>query len=76
MEFCERIQKESWNIIWTCNGRVDNLDDEMLVEMKKAGCKMIRLGIESGSQEVLDKIAEVKWVSTEALEPYRPAESQ
>jgi radical SAM superfamily enzyme YgiQ (UPF0313 family) len=56
MEFCERIQGERLNIIWTCNGRVDNLDEEMLIEMKKAGCKMIRLGVESGSQEVLDKI--------------------
>ncbi|MCL5405303.1 MAG: radical SAM protein [Deltaproteobacteria bacterium] len=36
--------------------RVDTLDDGMLCEMKKAGCKMIRLGVESGSQEVLDKI--------------------
>lgn len=56
LEFCRRIQKERVKIIWTCNGRVDNLDDEMLSEMKKSGCKMIRLGIESGSQEVLDKI--------------------
>lgn len=56
LEFCERMIKARFNIIWTCNGRVDNLDDEMLKEMKKAGCKMIRLGVESGSQEVLDKI--------------------
>ncbi len=56
MEFCERMQRDKLNIIWTCNGRVDNIDDEMLREMKKAGCKMIRLGVESGSQEVLDKI--------------------
>jgi len=35
---------------------VDTLDDEMLAEMKKSGCKMIRLGVESGSQDVLDKI--------------------
>lgn len=56
IEFCERMQRESLDIIWTCNGRVDNLDGEMLRAMKKAGCKMIRLGVESGSQEVLDKI--------------------
>jgi radical SAM superfamily enzyme YgiQ (UPF0313 family) len=56
MEFCQKLRKEKTGIIWTCNGRVDNLDDEMLAEMKKSGCKMIRLGIESGSQEVLDKI--------------------
>ena len=56
IEFCQRLRSERHKIIWTCNGRVDNLDDDMLSEMKSAGCKMIRLGIESGSQEVLDKI--------------------
>ncbi len=56
IEFCRRLRKEKINLIWTCNGRVDNLDDEMLSEMKHSGCKMIRLGVESGSQEVLDKI--------------------
>ncbi|MBF0234778.1 MAG: radical SAM protein [Desulfamplus sp.] len=56
VEFCRRLRQEKLNIIWTCNGRVDNLDGEMLAAMKGSGCKMIRLGVESGSQEVLDKI--------------------
>lgn len=56
MAFCRRLRAERLDLIWTCNGRVDNLDDEMLGAMKRAGCKMIRLGVESGSQEVLDKI--------------------
>ncbi len=56
IEFCRRLRKEKIRLIWTCNGRVDTLDDEMLAEMKKSGCKMIRLGVESGSQDVLDKI--------------------
>ncbi|MBW2644182.1 MAG: radical SAM protein, partial [Deltaproteobacteria bacterium] len=56
IEFCRRLRKEKIKLIWTCNGRVDTLDDEMLTEMKKSGCKMIRLGVESGSQDVLDRI--------------------
>ncbi|MBW1863322.1 MAG: radical SAM protein [Deltaproteobacteria bacterium] len=56
IEFCKRLRITNYNIIWTCNGRADNLDDEMLSEMKKSGCKMIRLGVESGSQDVLDRI--------------------
>ncbi|MDH3346847.1 MAG: radical SAM protein [Desulfobulbaceae bacterium] len=56
IEFCRRLREEKLDIIWTCNGRVDTLDDEMLSEMKKSGCRMIRVGVESGSQEVLDKI--------------------
>lgn len=56
IEFCRRLRREKVRLIWTCNGRVDHLDDEMLAEMKKSGCRMIRLGVESGSQHVLDKI--------------------
>jgi radical SAM superfamily enzyme YgiQ (UPF0313 family) len=56
IEFCQRLRRENIKLIWTCNGRVDTLDDEMLSEMKASGCKMIRLGVESGSQKVLDKI--------------------
>ncbi|MGD9107466.1 MAG: radical SAM protein, partial [Desulfobacterales bacterium] len=56
IEFCRRLRREQIRLIWTCNGRVDHLDDEMLAEMKKSGCRMIRMGVESGSQDVLDKI--------------------
>ncbi|MGV7222923.1 MAG: B12-binding domain-containing radical SAM protein [Nitrospinales bacterium] len=56
IEFCRRMRREQIRVIWTCNGRVDHLNDEMLAEMKKSGCRMIRLGVESGSQDVLDKI--------------------
>ena len=56
IEFCRRLRDGGYNLIWTCNGRVDNIDPEMLGEMRKAGCKLIRLGVESGSQEVLDQI--------------------
>lgn len=56
IEFCQRLRDKELNLIWTCNGRVDNIDDEMLSEMKASGCKMIRLGAESGSQNVLNKI--------------------
>ena len=56
IEFCQRLRDDGLELVWTCNGRVDNIDDEMLEAMKASGCKMIRLGVESGSQEVLDKI--------------------
>lgn len=56
LEFCRRLKDGRYDLIWTCNGRVDNIDPEMLREMRRAGCKLIRLGVESGSQGVLDKI--------------------
>lgn len=56
IEFCHKLRDNNIHLIWTCNGRVDNIDDEMLKEMKASGCKLIRYGVESGSPEVLKKI--------------------
>lgn len=40
---------------WLCNARV-NLDLETMRAMKKAGCRLIIPGIESGSQQILNNI--------------------
>lgn len=41
-------------IKWSCLTRVDNVDLGLLRHMKKAGCVRVELGIESGSQKILD----------------------
>lgn len=55
-EFCRYIFKNSIKISWLCNSRVDCLDEDTLVLMKKAGCWGISIGAESGSQLILNKI--------------------
>lgn len=40
-------------LTWVCNSRVDVVDAEMLGRMKRAGCRLISYGLESGSREVL-----------------------
>jgi len=50
---CDAIAEQKLNFLWSCDTRVDSLDDEMLRRMRLAGCQMISLGIESGSPEVL-----------------------
>lgn len=52
--FCESIIEEKIKIKWACQGRVNTLDKDLMCLMKKAGCVGISLGIESGSQELLD----------------------
>lgn len=41
---------------WTCTLRADTVDEEMLELFKRAGCWRVRLGIESGDQEILRRI--------------------
>ncbi|MBI2043070.1 cobalamin B12-binding domain-containing protein [Candidatus Pacearchaeota archaeon] len=59
-KFCDLMIKTGLNkkIIWkVANGvRCDKLSLPMLKHMKKAGCYMLSLGIESGNQEILNKM--------------------
>lgn len=54
--FCDRLIEKNYNFLWSCNGRVNLMDEELLLKMKAAGCILIGYGIESGSQEMLDKM--------------------
>lgn len=57
MEICSLLVEKKLNkrLRWLCNARV-NLDLETMQAMKKAGCRLIIPGIESGSQQILDNI--------------------
>lgn len=56
LEFCRKLIDKHLDLIWTCpNGiRLDTLDKEIVEMMKKAGCYEVSVGIESGSQKILD----------------------
>lgn len=54
IQICDGLSKRRLKIEWSCLSRVDTLDDEMASYMRQAGCIRVLLGIESGSQELLD----------------------
>lgn len=55
VEFCERLLATGWGLSWTMpNGvRLDTLDADLLRLMKRAGCYLLIVGVESGSDRVL-----------------------
>jgi radical SAM superfamily enzyme YgiQ (UPF0313 family) len=57
MGICRLIIEKGLKIRWTCNSRVDYVDEEMLMMMGKAGCWMMTWGIESGNEAILKKAA-------------------
>ncbi len=52
---CEDILKRRLKIPWSCNARVD-MDLSLLPLMKRAGCRMLMVGFEFGTQESLDSV--------------------
>ncbi len=53
MDLCKQMIDEKINLKWTCNSRVDYVDEELLSMMGKAGNWLISWGIESGSEKIL-----------------------
>ncbi|HTB76479.1 MAG TPA: radical SAM protein, partial [Polyangiaceae bacterium] len=53
---CKGIRERGLRFLWSCDTRVDVLGDELLREMRLAGCERLSLGVESGSQKILDAI--------------------
>lgn len=57
-EICKLLISRKLNkkLRWLCNARVNTLDLETMKLMRKAGCRLIIPGIESGSQQILNNI--------------------
>ncbi|TRO46413.1 radical SAM protein, partial [Candidatus Bathyarchaeota archaeon] len=54
IEICEELHARKLDLIWDCGTRVDMVDRELLKTMHDAGCIAVWLGVESGSEVILD----------------------
>jgi radical SAM superfamily enzyme YgiQ (UPF0313 family) len=55
VSLCKLIIERGLKIRWTCNSRVDYVDEEMLTLMGQAGCWLISWGIESANEMILKR---------------------
>lgn len=53
-KFSERLINEKIIINWDCHTRVDLLDEKLLRLMKASGCNKVKVGIETGSERILE----------------------
>lgn len=56
IEFCRQLAARDVDVSWACTGRINLMNEELLSEMSKHGCRGIFYGIESGSDTVLARI--------------------
>jgi len=55
-KICKGMIDRKLELSWLCNARVGSVDKPMMKLMKKAGCHMIKFGVESGVQRILDNV--------------------
>lgn len=56
LDICGELRGRGLPITWHTFARVDTVDRELLRAMAEAGCTDLLYGVESGSQEILDRI--------------------
>ena len=64
-EICNLLIQEDYRIRWACQTRADSVNLELLKMMRKAGCRIIHYGLESGSPKVLESTQ--KRISLESI---------
>ncbi len=55
-DFCDLFKKKKLPVGWGCNVHPRTADKQLFKEMKAAGCTEIWIGVESGSQEILNEL--------------------
>jgi radical SAM superfamily enzyme YgiQ (UPF0313 family) len=53
-DVCDEIIKRKLDVNWICHARIDNLSKEMMKKMKQAGCLLLKIGVESGSNRIIE----------------------
>ena len=56
MKICNAMIERKVNIPWGARARVNNITEEMLTIFKKAGCKRLHIGVESGNDIILTNL--------------------
>ena len=57
---CEELIARHSKMPWMARARVDELDFELLQLMRRAGCLMLGIGVESGSQRIIDALQKTR----------------
>lgn len=52
-EFCDEVARRKLKIAWVCMSRAGGVTGELLKAMKRAGCREISFGLESGDARML-----------------------
>ena len=66
IEFCNLLKSSGLDVEWICDTRADLISQDLLKEMRSAGCRTIWFGVESGTPHILKKLN--KGVSLEQTE--------
>jgi anaerobic magnesium-protoporphyrin IX monomethyl ester cyclase len=55
-KFADLVEENNLDFEWSCTGRIDHIDEDLLQRLREVGCNGLFFGIESGSNDTLQLI--------------------
>ena len=52
LSFCDAVEQSGEKLYWSCSARTDCVDDEMISQMARAGCRGMFFGVDTGSERM------------------------
>ena len=65
VELCSKMVENKFDFTWSCNADIKSFNGDKIKHMKDAGCHTVSLGIESGSEKILQKYS--KMITTDEI---------
>ncbi|MFH1849298.1 MAG: radical SAM protein [archaeon] len=56
LALCKKMAEMKPGLTWICNSRADTVNGQVIRAMRKAGCHLVKFGVESGNDTILKKI--------------------
>ena len=61
LSICQEITRRELKVPWVASARIDELDCALLEVMKKAGCILLLLSVESGVERIIKKLNKTQY---------------
>lgn len=71
LSLCQVIRRRALEISWIAHARVDELTPPLLRAMREAGCVLLRLGVEAGSERIIRLLKKVPQAEAARSQPTR-----
>ena len=73
LEFCDKFPKVFNDLTFECNIRPGTADEESLLALKQAHCTLIKVGVETGSEELRKKVLNRQISNQEIISLFKKA---
>jgi len=72
-EFCETIKAKNWNLTFECNIRPGTIDEEGMKALKKGGCILVKIGVETGNESLRKNVLNRRFTNEDIIKTFKMA---